>query len=51
MAKNVDVDVIEEGTEKVAVESGITKLDMNLYREDLNALVAKINELIDVVNN
>lgn len=40
---------MEEGAGEV-VESGIATLDMNLYREDLNALVAKVNELVEAVN-
>ncbi len=39
-----------EGEEEV-MEEGIAKLDMNLYRDDLNALVDKINEVIEAVNN
>ncbi len=29
----------------------IAGLDMNLYRDDLNALVAKVNELVEAFNN
>lgn len=28
----------------------IAALDMNLYRDDLNALVAKVNELVEAFN-
>jgi hypothetical protein len=36
----------EEGVEKAEIAS----LDMNLYRDDLNAVVAKVNELVDAIN-
>lgn len=40
----------EEAVEAVAEATGIAKLDMNLGREDLNAVVAKVNELVCKVN-
>lgn len=46
MAKKLDELEIDE----VVEESGISELDMNLYRDDLNALVAKVNELVRAVN-
>ncbi len=55
MAKK-DEEVVEttsdESVEEVSQEkSGIAPLDNNLNREDLNAVVAKVNEIIEVVNN
>lgn len=44
--KEAEVDAVVEEL----VESGITKLDIDLHREDLNAVVAKVNELVDVLN-
>lgn len=35
---------------EVAEKSEIAPLDLNLYRDDLNALVAKVNELVEAYN-
>lgn len=39
-----------KNTEEVVEKAEITALDMNLYRDDLNAVVAKVNELVEAVN-
>ncbi len=37
-------------TKKTETVEAIGALDMNLYRDDLNAVVAKVNELVAEVN-
>lgn len=48
MAKKKEAEAMEVVEE--LVESGISKLGMDLHREDLNLLVAKVNELVDAAN-
>ena len=41
---------VESSAEDLAEEVKIAPLALELGREDLNALVAKVNEIIDVIN-
>lgn len=42
-------ETVEEGSEEVIER--VSKIDANFYREDLNAVVAKLNEVIEVINS
>lgn len=49
--KKTDDGADEVVEEEVVVVERVSKLDTNFYREDLNALAAKLNEVIEVVNS
>lgn len=47
-----DIEVVEdEVAADDLVVDGIAPIDMNFHREDMNALVTKMNEVIAAVNN
>lgn len=42
-------EIVEESSEEVVER--VTKIDANFYRDDLNALAAKLNDVIEVINS